>query len=298
MKLVRIIFSTLVAVSLVATQVQAAGGAGGGGGPGGGGGGGGAGGGGGGGVAPPPAPNPLPQTPPEPGIVFRESFGFGIAPAFVRPTGGKGTPRATNAPNGQGAGLSQFWVEYPGSSKSLWSATNWNFEASSVDIFEIPSPLQGSFNGAALSDWRDGIVRTGDLVAPFTPPTTKYSVSAEILPPGLPGSYVGFGITTSAATVSNLPASGELWVRFVADQPLGTNTGTYEILSGSRVLATGRLVFFTFTPVEITVDQAAGTATVSIQGLPVATFAARITSRFLAFEGQGIGEDVIVRTVP
>lgn len=281
MKFVRIILSTLVAVLVAATQARAAQGAGGGG----------AGGGGGGGVTAPPVVNPLPQAPPSPDITFRESFGFG--PDSARPQGGKLALRSIFA----GTGLSGFWVEYPGSTKSLWTAQNWNFGGSVDNPLEIPSPLQPLFNGVAVSDWRDGILRTGDLVAPFVPPLTKYSVSAEILPPGLPGSYVGFGLTTSGGTLSNLPASGEIWVRFVADQPLGLG-GTYEVLSGSRILLSGTVLFFTFTPVDFTVDPAAGTVTVSIQGLPVGTWTARISSRFLAFEGQGVGDDVIVRAVP
>jgi hypothetical protein len=235
--------------------------------------------------------NPLPQAPPTPDITFRESFGFGADAA--RPQGGKLALRSIFA----GTGLSQFWAEYPGSTKSLWTAQNWNFGGAVDNPFEIPSTLQPLFNGVAVSDWRDGILRTGDLVAPFVPPTTKYSVSADILPPALAGSYVGFGLTTSGGTLSNLPASGELWVRIVLAQPAGL-VGTYQVLSGSRVLASGSLLIFTFTPIEFTVDPAAGTETVSIQGLPVGTFTGRISSRFLAFEGQGIADDVIVRTVP
>src|SRR3954463_4563133 len=91
---VSFLMAVLCATTLFQTQAFASGGAGGGGG--------GTGGGGGGGHTPPPPPlptppppplpNPLPPPPPEPGVIIRESFGFG--PDNARPNGGKGTMRA------------------------------------------------------------------------------------------------------------------------------------------------------------------------------------------------------------
>src|SRR3954469_773633 len=83
------------------------------GGVGGGGGGVGGGGGGGGTVA---LPNPLPTSAPAPDILVRESFGPG--PDLVRPTGGKGTLKATSLHTT----INGFWAEWPGSSKTQWIA--------------------------------------------------------------------------------------------------------------------------------------------------------------------------------
>ena len=84
-------------------------------------------------------PNPLPQTAPEPGVIYRESFGLG--PDIQRPTGGKGTlkPTSLHTP------ISSFWIEYPGSKNTSWIAPSegqtWRFCASSDNPYEMYSPI-------------------------------------------------------------------------------------------------------------------------------------------------------------
>src|SRR4051812_10781393 len=75
---------------------------------------GGTGGGGGGGTpTPTPTPNPLPQDPPAPGVLYRESFGEAD---LYRPTGGKGDMRTTYLHTA----IQGFWIEYPGSKNTNW----------------------------------------------------------------------------------------------------------------------------------------------------------------------------------
>src|SRR4051812_16137994 len=80
----------------------------------------GGGGGGGGGAVSPATANPLPASAPAPGVLFRESFGPGADPALARPTSGNGKLRSVFA----GTSLGGFWVEWPGSKASTWSAAN------------------------------------------------------------------------------------------------------------------------------------------------------------------------------
>ena len=294
MNLKRELFA-FAAIAVCATQAFAAkGGAGGGGG----------GGGGGGVTAPPPTPPPppapptnnLPQTPPEPDIILRESFGFGTLTDISRPQGGKGLPRAVFG----GASLSGFWLEYPGSRSNQWSAQGWNFAGASLNPFEIPSPIQTGafFNGIAFSDWRDGRLSAGNAIVPFTGARTRYTASAEVFAPGLAGSYIGFGLTNSSALSGNFEASGQIWVKITADQPFNGISAHYEVSIGTRVLASGSALLLGFTPVSITVDPAAGTVSASIDGLPVGTWSAQVNPRFIGFEGQGWADDLIVRTAP
>jgi len=282
------IVAIVAAALTVAAQAQASGGAGGGGG--------------GGGIQP---PSILPTTPPAPGVILRESFGLGAmttAGSFARPQGGNGVLRAVNINMSVGG----FWLEYPGSKSSVWSAPDvggqWIFAAASLNPFEVlDSPLQApGFNGIAFSGWSDGIITTSDLVVPFRGAATKYVLSAELFPAFLPGSYIGFGLSTSAALNANLPASGQVWIRLTWTDPtvVSSFSGQYEVLSGSTVLASGQVNLDSWNPVQITVDPVAQTFDVVVNGADLGTWASRVTPSFIAFEGQGWADDLIVRTVP
>jgi hypothetical protein len=258
---------------------------------------GGAGGGGGGGGV--PTENPLPLTPPAPDVLLRESFGPGLDPIFARPQGGNGNLRAVIG----STDLSGFWLEFPGSKKAEWTipqaGPGWVFAFASLNPFEtLSSPIQPlPFDGVAFSEWRDGVLAFPDLLVPFAGPATKYSVSAEMFPAFLPGSYVGLGLTGSGALNSNLPASGQIWLRLSQAEPFDGFEGRYEVLSGATVLASGAVDLGGFNPVVITVDPVARTVNVKLNFVDLGTWAARITPGFLAFEGQGWADDLLVRTV-
>jgi hypothetical protein len=244
--------------------------------------------------------NPLPQTAPAPDVVLRESFGPGPAPDYSRPQGGNGNLRQVFA----GGGLAGYWLEYLGSKNIAWSTPDltpgWQFAFASLNPYEtLASPIQPApFNGIAFSSWTDGVVRFPDLIAPFRGIAGRYTVSAEVYPSPLAGSYVGFGLTGSSALNGNLPVSGQIWLRLTQVAPLTGTNGYYELMIGSQVLASGYTFIEGFTPVSITVDPVAQTVSASVEGITLGTFAARVSPGFIAFEGQGWGDDLVVRSTP
>jgi hypothetical protein len=289
------IVTVFAVLALSSTQALAAqGGAGGGGGAGG------AGGAGGGGAAkPPPAPvppNPLPTTAPAPGVIFRESFGPGADGVFSRPQGGSGNLRVVNA----GTSLSGFWVEWPGTKSTSWSSPNgaWIFAFASIDPFEtLPTPIQPfPFDGIAFSDWADGVVTTFDAIAPFRGTATAYTLSADIFPAFLDGSYVGIGLTGSGALNQNLQLSGQIWLKLSQIAPFDGATGQYDVMSGNTSLASGTVVLDGFNPVEITVDPAAQTVNVVLNGANLGSWTTKVSPSFIAIEGQGWADNVVVQT--
>jgi len=289
------IVSVFAVLALSATQALAAqGGAAGGGGAGG------AGGAGGGGAAkPPPAPvppNPLPTTAPAPGVIFRESFGPGADGVFSRPQGGSGNLRVVNA----GTSLAGFWVEWPGSKSTSWSSPNgaWIFAFASIDPFEtLPTPIQPfPFDGIAFSDWADGVVTTFDAIAPFRGAATAYTLSADIFPAFLDGSYVGIGLTGSGALNANLQASGQIWLKLSQIAPFDGVAGQYDVMFGNTSLASGAVVLDGFNPVEITVDPVGQTVNVVLNGANLGTWTTKVSPSFIAIEGQGWADNVVVQT--
>jgi len=254
------------------------------------------GGGGGGGVPPPPVPNPLPTTAPAPGVIFRESFGPGADGVFARPQGGSGNLRVVNA----GTSLGGFWVEWPGSKSTSWSSPNgaWIFAFASIDPYEtLPTPIQPSpFDGIAFSDWTDGVVTTFDAIAPFRGAATAYTLSADVFPAFLEGSYVGIGLTGSGALSANLPASGQIWLKLSQIAPFDGAAGQYDVMFGNTSLASGQVVLDGFNPVEITVDPAAQTVNVVLNGANLGTWATKVSPSFIAIEGQGWADNVVVQT--
>lgn len=244
----------------------------------------------------------LPTVAPAPDVVLRESFGPGPDPIFARPQGGNGGLRSVFA----GGDLDGVWLEYPAGKSNRWvtqeaaGQPHWEFAFASLNPFEVlPSPIQPDpFNGVAFSDWADEIVAFPDLVVPFRGIATKYSVSAELFPAFLPGSYVGLGLSASHMLQSNLPANGQIWIRLSQIAPFDGVLGQYDVLAGSQVLASGTVELGGFNPVAITVDPAARIVNVTLNGFDLGTWATGITPSFLALEGQGWADNVVVRTVP
>jgi hypothetical protein len=64
---------------------------------------------------------------------------------------------------------------------------------------------------------------------------------------------------------------------------------------GRQVLASGPVLVSGFTPVTIGVDPAAQTVSVTVDGTAVGSWPARVTPSYLAFEGQGWADDLVVR---
>jgi hypothetical protein len=236
-------------------------------------------------------------------VILRESFGLGVPSVdgfYARPQGGGALRDAFI-----NISVGGFWLEYPGSKSEVWSAQDvggqWIFGASSPNPYEtLDSPLQvQGINGVAISTWSDLVVTVSDLIVPFRGAATKYSLSAELFPAFLAGSYLGFGLTTSAAPHANLPASGQVWIRLMQIDPAVFGaSGQYDVMSGSTVLASGLVNLDSWNPVQITVDPVAQTFNVVLDGVDLGTWTARVTPSFIAFEGQGIVDDLVVRTVP
>lgn len=242
--------------------------------------------------------NPLPTTAPAPDVILRESFGPGPAPDYSRPKGS--SLRQVFA----GTGLAGFWLEYPGSKSTAWSTPDtgagWHFAFASLNPYEaLPSPIQPEpFNGVIINNWADSVLSFADALMPFRGVSSRYTVSAEVYPSPLAGAYVGFGLTSSGALQSNLPAGGQIWLLLSQVAPADGMHGYYELRIGNQVLASGTTFIDGFTPVTITVDPAAQTVNATVEGLDLGTFSARVTPSFIAFEGQGWADDLIVRLAP
>jgi hypothetical protein len=114
----------------------------------------------------------------------------------------------------------------------------------------------------------------------------------------LDGAYVALGFTSSAALQSNLPASGQFWLLLSQAPPFTGLSGHYELRVGSQQIASGDVPLDGFTPVSMVVDPSAQTVSVIVNGIDLGTYAARVNPSYLALEGQGWADDIIVRTVP
>jgi hypothetical protein len=242
--------------------------------------------------------NPLPTASPSPDIVIRESFGFG--PDFVRPAGGKGTLKSSFG------NIDGFWVEWPGSGKTSWSGTQggWSFAGCSTDAFELPSPLQptpGS-NGCVVSSWAGGVVKFPSALMPFAGLAGKYEISADVTPAGLAGTSVAIGLTANGAAVANLQTTAQVSLLVRQGPALDGISGVYELRVGGvpgTVLASGAMLLSGYNPIAIRVDPVAGTVSAVVNGMVIGPFAATgIAPRYAAFEGQGVLDNFVVRTLP
>ena len=64
------------------------------------------------------------------------------------------------------------------------------------------------------------------------------------------------------------------------------------------MVASGTTFLQGFTPVSLVVDPVAQTVSAAINGVDLGTFAARLNPSYLALEGQGWADDLIVRSLP
>jgi hypothetical protein len=237
-------------------------------------------------------------------VILRESFGLGIPSAtasYARPQGGGALKNVFI-----NTSVGGYWLEYPGSKSEVWSSTdvggNWIFCAQTPDPFEtLPSPYQpdGLVDGCAIATWSDGVITTGDLTVPFRGAATRYTLSTELFPAFLLGSYAGFGLTTSNAPSLALPTGGQVWVRLMhLDPSVFFENGQYDVMFGNTVLASAPMFVDSWNTVQITVDPVAQTFNVVINGVDVGTWAGKVAPSFIAYEGQGVADNLVVRTVP
>lgn len=249
----------------------------------------------------------LPTTAPAPDVLLRESFGPG--PDLLRPSGGKGEAKTAYA----STKIAGFWVEYPGTRNRAWIAPpetgqTWKFcgggdNTSTQNPWELPSPLQTTQAGCVASTWTDAITTFPTALMPidFALPTDGYELSMEGYPAPIAEGYVAIGFTSSGAVTSNLTDGGALWLR-VTD-PTRSTYGIplhYELRAGSlasgQLLASGDAGYRGWMHMAIRVSPAAGTVTVTFaDAAPVTVPFSMATPRYLAFEGIGILDDLVLR---
>lgn len=252
-------------------------------------------------VPTPVPPNPLPQAPPAPDVIYRESFGMG--PNLVRPTGGKGDLKPTylHTP------IQNFWVEYPGSKNTAWitpaEGQTWRFCASSDNPYEMFSPLQIrdglSQNGCAASEWFDPPTRNPTALLPFTAPATAYEISLNGYPAPIAGKYLALGLTNSTATYSNLESSGNVVLFLKPAPPYQNWTILYELRVGGlngTLLASGETFFDGFNQMKLRYDPVAKTVGANVNGTELGIFPLDIGSpRYVGFEGIAIADNFVIR---
>ena len=259
----------------------------------------------GGGTTPTPTPtqtNPLPQTAPAPDIIYRESFG----PAdLFRPTGGKGTLKTTylHTP------VQGFWIEYPGNRNTQWIAPlegqTWRLCGASINPYEMFSPIQMSFgsvnNGCIASEWFDAPTQNPTALMPFTAPNVPYEVSFNGYPAPIAGKYLALGLTNSAVTYSNLENSGSVVLFLKPAPPYMNYTILYELRVGGingTLLASGETYFDGWNQMKLRYDPIAKTVGANVNGTELGTFPLDLgVPRYAGFEGIGIGDNFVIRTL-
>jgi hypothetical protein len=100
------------------------------------------------------------------------------------------------------------------------------------------------------------------------------------------------------ALQSNLAAGGQFWLLLSQVAPFNGMNGYYELRVGTQVVASGAAFLQGFTPVSLVVDPVAQTVSATLNGIDLGTYAARVSPSFIALEGQGWVDDLIVRTLP
>jgi hypothetical protein len=251
---------------------------------------------------PTPVPtNPLPQTPPAPDIIYRESFGAG--PDLLRPTGSKGLLKDTYV----STPIQNFWIEYPGSKNTAWIAPaegqTWRLCGASDNPYEMYSPIQLTLgfygNGCAISKWTDGPTQNPTALMPFTAPNVPYEVSLNGYPGPIEGKYLALGLTNSAVTYSNLENSGNV-VLFLKPAPPYLNWAlTYELRLGGlngTLLASGDTYTGSWNQMSLRYDPAAKTISGNVNGIDLGTFPLNLgVPKYAAFEGVAIADNFLIR---
>ena len=267
---------------------------------------GGSGGGGGGSTpTPTPPPNPLPTTPPAPDVLYRESFGEG--PYYQRPSGGKGTMKSSYIWEKIGG----FWIEYPGNKNTQWmtlgTEEGFRFCSSGDNLnpFELFSPLQVLYtgdinNGCVASGFDEPTGITPTALVPFSAPAIPYEVSMDVAPTNFNGAYFSLGLTNSSVLRNNLESTSSLsmivFPGIVIDPDTNATGVTYELRSGTAVLASGIIPDNYYNQISIRVDPVNRTVGGTVNGADIGTFPLDIgRPRYAGFEGIGIADNFVIR---
>lgn len=245
----------------------------------------------------PTLPNPLPQTPPAPNIIYRDSFGAG--PYQMRPASGKGTMKSAYL----WEKIRGFWIEYPGSKNTQWMTldTNegWRFCGSAANPYELFSPLQILYTGeeshgcvASGFDEATGISPTA--LIQFAAPTVPYEISIEGYPTNFNGTFIAVGFTNSSVLNNNLENTGSVALLLYPESTM-TNL-PYELKVGETVIASGTTEDSTFNRMKLRVDPNNQTIGASINDIEIGTFPVNAgRPRYAGFEGIGMIDNFVVK---
>lgn len=248
----------------------------------------------------PTFPNPLPQNPPAPDIIYRESFGAG--PYQMRPASGKGTMKSAYL----WEKIRGFWIEYPGSKNTQWMTldTNegWRYCGITPNPYELFSPLQVLYtgeesHGCAASGFDETTGISPTALIPFAAPTVPYEISIEGYPTNFNGTFISVGFTNSSILNNNLEAFASVAL-LLYPEPAMTNL-PYELKVGATVVASGTTEDFTFNRMKVRVDPVNKTIGASINEKQIGTFPIDVgRPRYAGFEGVGLVDDFVIRKLP
>lgn len=252
--------------------------------------------------------NPLPQTPPAPNILMRDSFGQG--PELLRPASGNGKLKSTA--NG-GTSLNGFWLEYPGTKNNRWnmpdSGDTWRFCSTGQNPYELFSPLQVIFG------FEGNQILCTLLNAPLvsvTRPTAIMPIPSNINVPYeleidasywfvAANAYIAVGLTNSAATTNNLSTSGNI-VLVMRPIDAANSMIAYEFRLGGfngQLLASGFAVEDEFfNQMKIRYNPQTRSIGANFKGMDLGTFATNVAPpKYAAFEGVGYADNFVIKSL-
>lgn len=250
--------------------------------------------------------NPLPQTPPAPNVIMRDSFGQG--PELLRPASGNGTLKSTAT---GGTSFNGFWLEYLGSKDFRWttvdSGVTWRFCGTGKNPFELFSPLQVNF-GTEQNTMLCTLLNA-EQATPAVSPTVLLPMPSNLTVPyeieingtyhPVSGAYLALGLTNSGVTSGNLASSGNIVLVLKANP---TNSAIiYEFRLGGlngQILASGLGQDNFFNQLKIRYNPQTRVIGGSFNGVDFGNFPTNIApSRYVAIEGHGYADNFVVRAL-
>ena len=245
---------------------------------------------------------PLPQFPPAPDVVLRDSFGQG--PNMMRPASGKGTLKDTYL----GASIGGFWLEYPGTKNNRWTAPDsgdtWRYCGTAMNPYQLPSPLETVFGWeqnaivcTILNAQPDLTVRPTALRPVPSNLTVPYELEIDGTYWNVANTYLALGLTNSGSTTNNLSSGGSI-VLILKPSPDGW-TSVYEFRLGGfggQLLASGSTDDLFFNQMKIRYNPQNRSVGASINGVDLGTFATNIAPpRYAGFEGNGYADNFVIK---
>ena len=162
------------------------------------------------------------------------------------------------------------------------------------------SPIQVTYgNGCVASEWFEVPTTNPTALMPVTLPATPYEVSMNGWPAPIDGKYLALGLTNSGVLYSNLENLGSIVL--VIRSPSPNVTTQYELWAGGMsgtLLASGETYFEPWNQLRIRVDPVAHTVGGSINGADLGVHSLNIGApKYAGFEGVGIGDNFVIRSV-